>query len=33
MLAAVMPVAEIDATVRDGVLLPWRGVEIEGICD
>lgn len=33
MLAKVMPVAEIEATARDGVLLPWRGVEIEGICD
>lgn len=33
MLAEVMPVAAIDATVPEGVLLPWRGVEIEGICD
>lgn len=33
MLAAVMPVAPIEATLQDAVLLPWRGVEIEGICD
>jgi hypothetical protein len=32
MLAAVMPVAPIPQT-RDPVLLPWNGVEIEGICD
>lgn len=33
MLAAVMPVAPIEATRVDNVLLPWRGVTLEGICD
>lgn len=33
MLAAVMPVAPIESIRVDGVLLPWDGVQIEGICD
>jgi hypothetical protein len=33
MLAAVMPVAPLQTTPDKAILLPWNGVEIEGICD
>jgi hypothetical protein len=33
MIHAVMPVERYSDIARDGILLPWRGVEIEGICD
>ena len=33
MISAVMPVERYSDLAANGVLLPWRGVEIEGICD
>lgn len=33
MISAVMPVERYSDLARDGILLPWSGVEIEGICD
>lgn len=33
MISAVMPVERYSDLGADGVLLPWRGVELDGICD
>lgn len=33
MISAVMPVARYSDLAENGVILPWAGVEIEGICD
>ncbi|MCR8724000.1 hypothetical protein [Frigidibacter sp. ROC022] len=33
MLAKVFPVSPISTPLAQQVLLPWRGVQIEGICD
>lgn len=33
MISAVMPVARFTDLGENGVLLPWAGVEVEGICD
>ena len=33
MIAAEFPLARLDRQLVDKVALPWRGVQIEGICD
>lgn len=33
MISAVMPVARYSDLARDGILLPWAGVTVAGICD
>jgi hypothetical protein len=33
MLAKVLPVAPLSTPIPERVLLPWKGVKIEGICD
>ena len=33
MISAVMPVRRYDDLAQDGLLLPWEGVTVAGICD
>jgi len=33
MISKVMPVERYSDLARDGIILPWAGAEIEGICD
>jgi hypothetical protein len=33
MLAGVFPVTPLSTPIARNVRLPWKGVEIEGICD
>lgn len=33
MISRVMPVARYSDLAQDGVILPWAGAEIDGICD